>query len=199
MMSMKKLRRHFKCEERKYDMAKPITTLEEWELMRKKYRENVPEDETAAIKFDDPVPPTLGFTLLGDGPPPYHVEYSPGKGRGLFASRDIMKNELIHDGARSDVMFPADGGIAYRRFVFSLPRDLACDTMMWNYTTRYHGKMRHFLAINISSFMNSSKRPSIAPRSSHSLKMYATRNIRKGEEITYDYSVYKTDWKAVGL
>ena len=49
--------------------------------------------------FNDPIPPTLGYSFLDTGgPPPFEAKYSKGKGRGIFATRDIMKGELVHDG-----------------------------------------------------------------------------------------------------
>ncbi len=80
------------------------------------YKEQV--DETAT--FDDAIPPTEGYTLGNGRPVPYVAGYSSdGKGRGLFAKRNIKEGELIHD-IHGDVTFPS--GMAWRKFVFNLPR-----------------------------------------------------------------------------
>ena len=60
----------------------------------------------AGAVFDDPVPPTVGYTLDGRGAQPYYPKLLKGMGRGLFASRDILKGEIIQRGTRSDITFP---------------------------------------------------------------------------------------------
>lgn len=59
--------------------------------------------------------------------------------------------------------------------------------------------MNVFVDLNIAALMNSSDEPNIAPRNSADTRMYAMRDIKEGEEIVYDYSVYSTNWSAVGL
>jgi len=59
---------------------------------------------------------------------PYYAKKSPGKGRGLFASRDIKKGEVVHDGTNSDVIM---SGKDFRRFIFALPQKMACDATEW--------------------------------------------------------------------
>ena len=108
---------------------------------------------------DDIVPPTLGYSIEPGipVPPPYYAKSSPGMGRGLFASREIKEGELVHDGTvrsvyvyqsvyvlflfnlslsnsiipQSDVIFPS--AYHWRKYVFSLPRDFACDTTDWHW------------------------------------------------------------------
>ncbi|KAL7525207.1 hypothetical protein ACHAXR_000903 [Thalassiosira sp. AJA248-18] len=118
------------------DNAKPLPRIEDWQLMRDTFIQVV--DTTPKKRWkDDPIPPTLGYSLQPGIPipPPYHAKFSSGKGRGLFASRDIAKGELVHDGDVTDVIFP--DAIAWRRFVFSLPRDFACDMTDWNWMQRH--------------------------------------------------------------
>lgn len=83
--------------------------------------------------FDDPVPPTQGYTLNENGAPPYYADLSPDKGRSLFASRDIMKGELV-DGV--------EGG---------------CDVLEWAYTQQFvkGGPSVVIFGGDISSLMNS--------------------------------------------
>ena len=69
-------------------------------------RRNFVSTVDAGAVFDDPVPPTVGYTLDGRGAQPYYPKLSKGMGRGLFASRDISKGEIIHRGARSDIISP---------------------------------------------------------------------------------------------
>jgi hypothetical protein len=190
-----RMREHFDC---KRDLVKPIPTLEDWEYLRSKYNEIV--DKHAV--FNDPVPPTEGYTMDGNGPPPYYAAHGT-RGRGVFASRDIKKGELVQDGSRSDVAFP--GAEAWRRYVFSLPKHWACDFLAWTWTQKKsrNGKYEIFSAMNISVLFNGGAKAShevnVGPRSSISSRFFALRDIKKGEELLYDYGVYATVWNAVGL
>lgn len=197
------IRDHFDCGYRSGDNEKPLPSMEDWQLMRTTYTKVV--DNTK--KWNDPVPPTKGYSFdrnkLGT-PPPYYAKFSPGKGRGLFATRDIPKGEVVHDGTHSDVIFPT--AMDWRKFVFSLPENLACDCTDWHWMQQLEtGGTFHFVAgINISSLMNSGGEeyggvPNALPKTSTSNKFYALRDIRDGEEILTDYYVYDTDFGKVGL
>jgi len=203
--SYEDVRHHFDCASRSKDDEKPLPSAKDWELMRRKFTEVV--DDTKRWD-DDPVPPTLGYSLERGVPypPPYYAEYSPGRGRGVFASRDIAEGELVHDGTRSDVIFP--DASAWRRYVFSLPRDMACDSTDWHWMQRLEEGGKYFMlaGMNISSLMNSGGRefgpgrsPNAMPESSTSGRFYATRDIAEGDEILTDYDAYYTNWKEVGL
>lgn len=190
--------RHFHCWSHARDNTKPIPSLEQWLFLRKQYNEYV----DGSVFFNDPIPPTQGYTLSDDKPPPFYPKLSPGKGRGLFASRDIKKGEIVHDGTNSDVVFP--DAKSFRRFLFALPRTMSCDMMEWTWTQQLHedGPYHICLSINIASLMNTEsdeEEANALPKTSTSTVFYATRDIRKGEEILTDYSVYETDWVAVGM
>ena len=88
-------------------------------------------------------------------PPPYYAKLSPGKGRGLFASRSIKKGSLVHDGTKSDVIFPS--ARKFRQYIFSLPRNYACDAAEWVWMQQLEkdGPYHLLMGINISSLMNS--------------------------------------------
>eukprot|EP00984_Skeletonema_dohrnii_P011122 scaffold4420_cov135-Skeletonema_dohrnii-CCMP3373.AAC.6 len=151
----------------------------------------------SSYKFDQIVPPTQGY-LFGrngarynnEGAPPFYAESTNmGRRRGLFASRDMRKGEVVHDGTDSDVTFP--DAMAYRRFVFALPRKTACDITEWTWTQRLEqdGPMKIMLAINISAMLSpsfSSEEANVLPESSTSQLYYATRDIKRGEEILTD-------------
>jgi hypothetical protein len=190
-------RAHFDCDEYAEDLVKPLPTLKDWEYLRSKYIEIV---DNHAV-FDDPVPPTDGYTFDENGSPPYYASHGE-RGRGLFASRNIKKGEIIHDGKKSDVEFP--GGETWRKFVFSLPRNRACDVIEWSWTQKKSrsGKYRLFSAMNISILFNGAEdihNVNVKPASSVSTRFYASRDIQKGEELLYDYDVYETVWEDVGL
>lgn len=191
------IRSRFNCQEYAHDQTKRLPTPEDWKVFQTAYINTVDSKAT----FNDPVPPGMGYTLIDQSPPPYYAKHSPGKGRGIFASRNIHKGELVHDGDKSDVMFPT--GLSWKRFIFSLPRDRACDQIIWSWTQeREDGSFRIYSAINISILFNSGgdeEGNNISPESSVSSKFYATRDIKEGEELLYDYNVYDTDWDEVGV
>lgn len=190
------VREHYECRAYARDHKRAMPTMEYWHLLRKQYNDIV--DGTANL--DDPVPPTHGYTLDENGAPPFHAKYADDKGRGLFASRDIKKGELVHDGTNSDVVFP--NATLWRQFIFSLPKNMACDVTEWQWTQALTegGNLRICLAPSIASLMNTShKSPNILPKSNLSTKMYAQRDIKEGEEILMDYSIYPTNWRATGL
>ena len=201
-MTLGELRKYYACSDHAKDQTKALPTLEEWMFLKKQYRELI--DEKPVI-LDSPVSPQEGYSFGprddSETPPPYYADRSEGKGRGLFASRRIKKGELVHDGPRSNVMFP--DAAAFRRLVVSLPRKTACDITEWAWTQtleKTDGKLRIFVDLNIAALMNSSHdKPNISPKYKTSTRMYATRDIEEGEEILYNYGVYNTDWDAVSL
>ena len=114
------IRKYFQCKQYARKISKPLPTEEVWQYFRKMYIAIVDKDAV----FNDPISPTLGYTLGRKGAPPFYAGHGE-RGRGLFASRDIRKGELIHDGTKSDISFPS--GMAWRDYIFSLPRKEACD------------------------------------------------------------------------
>jgi len=143
------------CAPLRDDPYKPLPTLEDWTTMREVYTQVV----EPALKFLDPIPPTKGYTYekSEDGealPPPYYARTSPGKGRGLFATRNIKEGELVHRGGHeSDVVFP--DGVSWRRYVFTLPNRLACTISDWNWTQRLEdgGPLRMIVNLNVSDLL----------------------------------------------
>lgn len=191
-MSFYHMRKHFKCSAHGHDQSKQLITLEEWNIFRQNWKEVVDSNVT---KFDDTrVPPTKGYVHDGNGnPPPYYARQSRGKGRGLFASRPIQKGELVHDGNKNALIFP--DAMAFRRYLFSLPRKLACDMEEWAWTQKVQkdGPYRIVVALDISTLMNSGGSMEIVnvmPKESTSLQLFATRDIKKDKEILMKYSVY---------
>jgi hypothetical protein len=194
----------FNCSAYLADKTKPLPTMEYWQTMLNAYNQVV--DPT--YKFDDVVPPTQGYRLNEDGPQPYYAKLSPGKGRGVFASRDIKKGEIVHNGTKSDVVFP--NATSWKRFMFALPRKMACDNAEWTFIQRYEegGPMRIVSSLNIAILMNEGdtlEQVNVEPQnedrnfSEYATVLYATRDIKKDEEILMDYDDYPTDLNAAGL
>ncbi|KAL9188982.1 hypothetical protein ACHAXT_011472 [Thalassiosira profunda] len=200
------IREHFDCGYHSGDTNKALPSLEHWRFLQQTYTEIV--DPTK--KWNDPVPPTLGYSLEPGipVPPPYYPKFTPGEGRGLFASRDIQRGEVVHDGTHSDVIFPSAD--AWRRYVFSLPKSMACDCTDWHWMQRMDDNegVAYVMVggINVSSLMNSGgdeysdgRTPNALPGSGSSHAFRATRDIAKGEEVLTDYYVYETDFSKIGL
>ena len=190
------IRKHFSCSDYAHDTTKPLPTMEYWQFLRETYLKHVDPD----IIFDDAVPPNKGYNFDNASPPPYYAGHGD-RGRGLFASRDITKGELVHDGTKSDFVFPT--GMSWRRLIFNLSQNAACDVVDWSWTQQIeeNGEYKLFLAINISILFNGGFEDTmnIKPPTSYSSKFYALRDIRKGEELLYDYDMYDTVWGKVGL
>jgi len=191
-LTFSELRNYYACSEHAHDQNKALPTLDEWMFLKKQVRELV--QPINAIILDSPVEPTHGFSHGVDDyantPPPYYAGQSDGKGRGIFASRLIKKGELVHDGPRSNIIFP--DAMSFRRLVVNLPRRTACDITEWSWTQRLEkdGEVRLFVDLNIAALMNSSHEPNIAPKSKTTTQLYALRDIKQGEEIMYDYDTY---------
>jgi hypothetical protein len=175
---------------------RPLLSLQYWLLLRQQYKEFV--DEKAV--FDDPVPPTLGYSLSDHKLAPFYAAAKPSNmgseiiSRGLYASRDIKKGEIVHDRTLSESIFP--DAITYRNYVLSLPRAMACDVMDWAAWTRplnEDGPERYIisLSMNISSLIRSGDlvRANVRAKTSNSGEVfYATRDIKKDEEILTHYT-----------
>ena len=193
-----RIRRRFKCDDYVDNAIKPVPSMGYWSIIRDAYKNQV----DPSFEFDALVPPTQGyrFNEAGEGPP-YYAKLSESKDRGLYASRDIAKGEIVHDGRKSDVVFP--DAMAWRRFVLALPRKAACDFTEWTWTQRLEegGQMRLLTALDISAMMNNGTPEQInaMPKSSTSSVFYATRDIKKGEEILTDYDMYETRFDLAGL
>ena len=192
------IRKHFSCSDYAHDTTKPLPTMEDWQFLRETYLKHV----DPGITFDDTVPPNKGYNFDNASPPPYYAGHGD-RGRGLFASRDITKGELVHDGTKSDFVFPT--GMSWRRLIFNLPQNAACDVIDWTWTqqTEENGEYKLFAPINISGLFNcgnwNADTMNVNPESSYSSKFYALRDIMKGEELLTDYDVYDTVWGKVGL
>ena len=130
------------------------------------------------------------------------VDYSPP------TSSPKDKGSLVHDGTISDVIFPS--AHKFREYIFSLPRNYACDAAEWVWMQQLEqdGEYHLLMGINISALMNSggadwgdehSKMVNCVPETEYSGKFYAVRDIMEGEEILTDYDVYYTKWSLVGL
>lgn len=187
------------CHNLPNDGTATLPTIEYWQVLRDAYIAQVDNE----YKFDDPIPPTEGYTLNENGAPPFYAAMAPGKGRGLFASRDIKKGELVHDGTKGDVTFP--DAMSFRRFLHALPqKKQACDVMQWCWTQKLEAGGPYVLLcdLNIASLMNGGggDKINVGPTNSTSRLFYAKKDIEKGKEILMNYGMgSQAEWAAVGL
>ena len=88
-------------------------------------------------------------------------------------------------GTKSDYLFNSKE--QWLRLVYNLPREMACDLIDWSWTaqTSTSGPFKLFSAINISILMNGSdeNEQNVNPPNEYTSKMYALRDIKKGEEL----------------
>ena len=143
---------HFNCNEQSHDVVRDMYTVDDWYYLQdmiKKYVDN-------NVSFDDEanVLPTDGYTLSNGEVTPFYAKHTEGKGRGLYASRDIKSGELVHDGedTNSDIVFP--DALSFRRLLFNLPKLQACDMQEWPWTMKLEedGPLRIVFSPNISIY-----------------------------------------------
>ena len=102
---------------------RPIHDQKTWQYLRQTYHDIVGAEKSTIG------PPNRAFNGFAV---PYYVDQSPGRGRGLFAAKDISKGSLIWTASRTAEFEDAE---TYRSFLLTIPADLACDVMMWAYVS----------------------------------------------------------------
>jgi len=141
---------HFNCNEQSHDVPRDMYTVDDWYYLQDMIKEHV----DSSVTFDDDVLPTEGYSLSNGEPTPFYAKHTEGKGRGLYATRDIKSGELVHDGedTNSDIVFP--DALSFRRLLFNLPKLQACDMMEWPWNMRLEedGPLRIVFSPNISIY-----------------------------------------------
>ncbi|KAL7508560.1 hypothetical protein ACHAXN_011685 [Cyclotella atomus] len=177
---------YFDCTNHVYNTAKPLYTPAMWKQMRDLFEEQS-EIDMSSSKIDE--------THVQN----YYAGYADeSRGRGAFAARNFTKGDLVHDGAISTVFWT--NGDGWREYVMALPQTMACDVLEWTWiqTVPDYGPLL-CLNLNDAAFMNHDDEFNIAPKDRLSLELYAQRDITEGEELTYDYYIYETDWELFDL
>lgn len=183
------LHHHLNCFEHATNQSKPIPSEDVYHHMRVKYTE-LTGHYFKPLSYEQDV---------------FHIGFAEGAGRGVFASRKIKKGEIIPFYATCNVVtFPS--GQLWKDYVMSLPREMGCDVMEWTWTQDVHelGDIRLCLSIgNGDSFLNDADLDediNIMPTNSTSMIFEATRDIKVGEELNYDYDVFEpTQYERFGL
>ena len=187
---------HYECRAQAEDKSKPVPSLAQWLFLRKQYKEFVDDK----IVFNDLVPPTEGYSFIISpevlsiadveesshiATPPFYAKLDSVRGRGLYASRNIRRGEVVHHWSDHDVTFP--DAYAFRQYVFSLPKRMACDVVDWAWSRKLSDKGPEMicLSLNMASLMNSGEKGevNVSINSATADAFYATRDIQKDEEI----------------
>jgi hypothetical protein len=185
--------------------TRPVHSHETWVHLRRLYRQTVgPEQST--ISSND--------TLDGFDGVPIQAAYSPGKGRGIFATGNIKKDTrvwtLMHQSAR----FP--DGASYRKFLASVPPDMACDLLKFGYIEDMGEEGQPDLALRVdldeASYTNTAGwdddveanigcPPELEGSDDCEFNEYALRDIFEGEEIYSNYIDFALPeaWEHFGL
>jgi hypothetical protein len=132
---------HLDCSEHVYRDNKPLYTPAMWARLR---------DAFAHQSGIDMGSSKLEETHTANYHSGYAEEY---KGRGTFAARSFSKGELVHDGKISTVFW--NDGLAWKEYVMSLPRRMACDVLEWTWIQEVQG-YGWLLSLNLNdaAFMN---------------------------------------------
>ena len=112
-----------------------IYTQEEWDYFKKVWRDQGGLDPSKQYPKGDrrlsKAPPDLI--------PPFKAGLTKdGKGRGVFATRDIKKGEMTYGGTKNYIFFTT--GHDYRRFLDAFDDEIACDLMKFTWPQKGVGK-----------------------------------------------------------
>lgn len=181
----------FECEE-VFSEQRPIPDNATWMLLRGAYV------ATVGRQFS-----SIGYGTIGaDGVlVRVKVDYVPGKGRGVFALEDMPEEGTHVWDALYTARFPS--AIEYRRFLASIPEDLACDVLIWSYVERSNYKdpssSRVSLDLDACSFMNNIMDNLEDQNLANNYRM--TRHIWAGEELIVNYEEFVEEggWEHFGL
>lgn len=180
---------HLDCYDHALSQTKSMYTEDMYNHMRAKY------SALTGYKFE----------ALSNDQDVFHIATSEGAGRGVFASRDIKKGEIIPFSKTCSVVTFTDGQL-WKQYVVSLPRMMACDVLEWTWSQNVQtmGDVRLCLSIGDGdSYLNNAdidEDINIAPTSLTSMMFEATKDIMKGEELIYDYELFEpTAYEMFGL
>jgi len=189
---------HWDCDEI-FKTPRPIHSKETWAHTRKVYQAVVGEEDST-VQDDEKVD---GFHV------PVVSKQSPGKGRGIYAGRDIKKGEIIWTGVNSARFRWGDD---YREFLNSIEPHLACDVLQWAYVQDMGDEdddLRVTVDLDDGSFCNDGDGepnkgcdPDLADGYSGGCKKnyFALRDIKEGEEFLCDYSSFAVQsWESFFL
>ena len=183
------------------DADRPIHNESTWMMLRGVYQGVVGPHVSSIAQ---PLSTTNGFFV------DYQVKHSPGRGRGVFAAQDIHKGQLVYTETMQKATFST--GHNYRRFLQSLPPDLACDVMEWAYVQQVDQGLIICVDLDEGALLNDGRKqetnigcdPEAAAKlNGHvcGVSDFALRDIQKGEELLVAYDDFDAPdgWSSFGL
>ena len=184
---------HLKCSELYSRQQQTVHDQDAWKEMRRTYVSVVGADAS-----------TVGPTEMGYNGfcRPYYVDHSEA-GRGIYAKDDVPKGSLVWHNIRTAIF---SEGAHFREFVMTLPREYGCDVLQWSYVT--DGKI--MCDLDEGSFCNNADdyrdanidldETLSAQFITKAAQLFATREIKKGEELVCNYSGFSDEeWDLFGL
>ena len=108
------------------------------------------------------------------------------EGFGVFADENIKEGELVCD-YKSDLAKKFEVKFSYKE-VLNYPKNIKDFFMKYSYEEPLNSD-NLYVSIDFEKFKNHSDNPNI------SYEGVATRDIAKGEELTYDYKKIDSDYK----
>ncbi|KAL7499662.1 hypothetical protein ACHAWT_007289 [Skeletonema menzelii] len=182
---------HFQCEEA-FASTRSWWTSDQWREVRDLYRYFAKKNRVGTYQMAEDI--TFDLSEIAE---PFQAGEE--KGRGLRAARDIRKGENVFRMTNNTIVFI--DGLTYRKFLFALEElfpTFACDIMNWNWMEDLDDDGVKFgIAVDLSdsNLVNTADEEEdvnvrcgeLGKEDSCDMTFYATRYIRKGEELVTDY------------
>lgn len=206
------LRQYFGCTQL-FEKPRPVISQGNWRYFRDLYNQHI---ESYVPNADG------GDTSYKLGKVPFEMKVegalTEDKGRGIIASRDIAKDEMIFTGTNNTIVFRT--GHSWRKLLWHLyhapssdgyEEGFACDVLAWSWNQRVPGNdkgpVRILVDIDESSLLN---QPSVGEEANIQcgkgenpkcgVDYYALEDIKKGDEILCEYSDFSSpSWHKMGL
>jgi hypothetical protein len=200
------------------ELQPPPYSIEHWVELRRIYQQSV-ERSSLGAKWDQlfkegedgKIVENTGFLV------PVNVSDSPGKGKGVFASKPIKNGQKLWDNRYRGVF---DNECSARKFFNVLSEEEACSGMFWGYTNNFYGRgfqfmldldghgyindcaeedrnVQHHFDGEVESddyrlprffFRGIDDETMIQRNDPGAYGLYATRDIEEGEELCFPYS-----------